>query len=152
MSRLLLLIFCCTLAHTRARSQPAAAHAKPPANVGDIAFDLDPRQFLAYRGWCRFEFLRDYAGAMEDLRRFDTLSEFSHTSSNDGDYELHLVVALCERELGDTGAAFHYFGVAMDADRSMSNSPIPGTGSAGCISPRASGRWPKKCSSTRRSS
>jgi tetratricopeptide (TPR) repeat protein len=82
----------------------------------DKAVDLDPRQFLAYRGWCRFEFLRDYAGAMEDLRRFDTLSEFSHTSSNDGDYELHLVMALCERELGDTGAAFHYFGVAMDAD------------------------------------
>jgi tetratricopeptide (TPR) repeat protein len=55
---------------------------------------------------------------MQDLRRFDTLSDFSHTSSNDADYELHLVMALCERELGDTAAALKYFGVAMDADSS----------------------------------
>jgi tetratricopeptide (TPR) repeat protein len=84
----------------------------------DKSVDLDPRQFLSYRGWCRFEFLRDYAGALKDLQRFDTLSEFSHTSSNDGDYELHLIMALCERELGDTNKAFHYFGVAMDKDSS----------------------------------
>jgi hypothetical protein len=82
----------------------------------DKSVDLDPRQFLPYRGWCRFEFLRDYAGAIKDLQRFDTLSELSHTSSNDGDYELHLIMALCERELGDTTKALHYFGVAMDKD------------------------------------
>jgi tetratricopeptide (TPR) repeat protein len=85
----------------------------------DKAVELDPRTYLPYRGWCRFEFLRDYAGAIKDLQRYDTLFEFSHTTSNDGDYELHLVMALCERELGDTAAAFHYFGVAMDADSSI---------------------------------
>jgi tetratricopeptide (TPR) repeat protein len=82
----------------------------------DKSVDLDPRQFLPYRGWCRFEFLRDYAGALKDLQRYDTLSEYAHTTSNDGDYDLHLIMALCERELGDTTKALHYFGIAMDTD------------------------------------
>jgi hypothetical protein len=81
----------------------------------DKAVDLDPLSFLQYRGWCRFKFLRDYEGALSDLQRFDTLTGFSHTSSNDGNYELHVVMALCERELGHPDAAFRYFAIGIDS-------------------------------------
>jgi tetratricopeptide (TPR) repeat protein len=81
----------------------------------DVSVDLDPLQFLPYRGWCRYEFLRDYEGALRDLQRFDTLAGFSHLVSNNGNYELHIIMALCERELGDTAMAFHYFGQGVDS-------------------------------------
>ena len=81
----------------------------------DTAVKYDP-MFLAYRGWCRFEFLRDYKGALEDLKKYDTLSEFSHTESINGDYELHIAMALAERQLHNIPAALHYFSVAMDKD------------------------------------
>jgi tetratricopeptide (TPR) repeat protein len=81
----------------------------------DKAVELDPVQFLQVRGWCRFKFLRDYAGALEDLQRYDTLTAFSHFYSNDGDYELHIVIALCERELGHPDAALRYFAIGIDS-------------------------------------
>lgn len=84
----------------------------------DNAVALDS-SYLAYRGWCRFEFLRDYRGALRDLRRFDTLFGFPHLTSNNGDYELHIVMALCERELGHYDAAFAYFDKAFRADSSQ---------------------------------
>jgi tetratricopeptide (TPR) repeat protein len=81
----------------------------------DKAVDLDPLEFLPYRGWCRFKFLRDYEGALLDLKRYDTLTGFRHNYSNDGNYELHVVMALCERELGHTDAAFRYFAIGIDS-------------------------------------
>jgi tetratricopeptide (TPR) repeat protein len=81
----------------------------------DKAVNLDPLQFLQVRGWCRFKFLRDYAGALQDLRRYDTLAAFGHYSSNDGNYELHVVMALCERELGHNDAALRYFAIGIDS-------------------------------------
>jgi hypothetical protein len=81
----------------------------------DKAVTLDA-SYLAYRGWCRFEFLRDYRGALGDLQRFDTLFGFPHLTSNNGNYELHIVMALCERALGHYQAAFDYFDKAFGAD------------------------------------
>lgn len=84
----------------------------------DKAVTLDS-SYLAYRGWCRFEFLRDYRGALKDLQRFDTLYGFPHLTSNNGDYELHIVMALCERGLGHYQAAFAYFDKAFGTDSSQ---------------------------------
>jgi tetratricopeptide (TPR) repeat protein len=84
----------------------------------DKAVALDS-SYLAYRGWCRFEFLRDYRGALQDLRRFDTLFGFPHLTSNNGDYELHIVMALCERELGHNQVSLAYFDKAFGTDSSQ---------------------------------
>lgn len=40
----------------------------------DKAVELDPLQHLGYRGWCRYQFLRDYKGAIEDLEKLDQLT------------------------------------------------------------------------------
>src|ERR1700744_235181 len=92
----------------------------------DKSVELDPLQFLPIRGWCRFKFLRDYQGALADLKRFDTLSGFSHSYSNDGNYELHVVMALCERELGHTDAAFRYFAIGIDSVAAQQGSVFVG--------------------------
>ena len=85
----------------------------------DKAVELDELQFLQYRGWCRFKFLRDYEGALVDLKRYDTLTGFRHNYSNDGNYELHIVMALCERELGHLQEAWRYFAMGIDSVRAQ---------------------------------
>lgn len=92
----------------------------------DKAVDLDPLSFLPYRGWCRFKFLRDYEGALLDLRVFDSLTGGRHQSSNDGNYELHVVMALCERELGHMEAAFRYFAIGIDSVEAQSGPAATG--------------------------
>jgi tetratricopeptide (TPR) repeat protein len=81
----------------------------------DKAVELNPFRFLSTRGWCRFKFLRDYEGALDDLKKNDTLTQFASYSSGDGGYELHVVMALCERELGNNGAALKYFAIGIDS-------------------------------------
>jgi tetratricopeptide (TPR) repeat protein len=81
----------------------------------DKGVALKPRPFLGIRGWCLFKFLRDYEGALDDLRRFDTLTEFHPSYSGDGNYHLYIVMAICERELGNYKQAFHYFSLGIDS-------------------------------------
>jgi tetratricopeptide (TPR) repeat protein len=81
----------------------------------DRAVALKPYPFLGIRGWCLFKFLRDYEGALTDLRRFDTISGFHPSYSGDGNYNLYIVMALCERELGNYKEAFHYFALGIDS-------------------------------------
>lgn len=81
----------------------------------DKAIALQPLKTLDVRGWCRFKFLRDYEGALEDLKRYDTLSGFAHRHTGDGTYSLYVVMALCERELGNYTAASYYFAKGIDS-------------------------------------
>ena len=81
----------------------------------DKAVDLKPYPFLGVRGWCRFKFLRDYEGALNDLQKFDTISNFHPAYSGDGNYHLYIVMALCERELGNYPQALHYFSLGIDS-------------------------------------
>ncbi|WP_298738351.1 hypothetical protein [uncultured Chitinophaga sp.] len=81
----------------------------------DKAVALEPLKTLDVRGWCRFKFLRDYEGALQDLKRFDTLSGFAHRHTGDGTYSLYVVMALCERELGNYDAAARYFAKGIDS-------------------------------------
>jgi len=81
----------------------------------DKAVELQPLKTLDVRGWCRFKFLRDYEGALADLKRFDTLSGFAHRHTGDGTYSLYVVMALCERELGNYDAATYYFAKGIDS-------------------------------------
>jgi tetratricopeptide (TPR) repeat protein len=81
----------------------------------DKAVQLQPKQYLGTRGWCRFKFIKDYEGALEDLQRFDTLSGFHPSYSGDGNYHLYLIMAFCERELGNYKMAMHYFTLGIDS-------------------------------------
>lgn len=81
----------------------------------DKAVALQPARALDVRGWCRFKFLRDYEGALEDLKRFDSLTHFASKHTGDGTYSLYVVMALCERELGNYSNAAYYFSKGIDS-------------------------------------
>jgi len=81
----------------------------------DKAVELKPWLYLGNRGWCRYKFLKDYEGALSDLKRLDTLLQFEPGPSGDGSYDLHIVMALCERELGHYPEAFAYFSKGIDS-------------------------------------
>jgi tetratricopeptide (TPR) repeat protein len=81
----------------------------------DRAVQLRPEKFLGVRGWCRFKFLRDYEGALDDLKKFNVLTPFDPGQSGDGNYSLYVVMGLCARELGHTAEAFRYFSMGIDS-------------------------------------
>lgn len=66
----------------------------------DKAVELNPSQHLGYRGWCRFQFLRDYEGAIADLERLRGLIGPNLGYSVNGDYPLGVALALCYKQLG----------------------------------------------------
>src|SRR5690606_21534705 len=39
----------------------------------DMAVELNPKRNLGDRGWCRYQFLRDYQGAIQDIEKLDSL-------------------------------------------------------------------------------
>ncbi|MBC8081861.1 MAG: hypothetical protein H7Z21_01505 [Hymenobacter sp.] len=75
----------------------------------DEAVRLQPARFLGNRGWCRFKFLHDYDGALTDLTRLRTLTPGQPGQSTDGSYDLRIVEALCQRELGELRGALATF-------------------------------------------
>ena len=85
----------------------------------DHAVQLQPAQNLGYRGWCRFEFLRDYAGAEADLTRLMALTHGNPGFSGDGDYDLRIVLALCKREQGNPNGALAGFNACIAANEAQ---------------------------------
>ena len=75
----------------------------------DEAVRLQPKLYLAYRGWCYFHFLRDYERATADLTQVLAEARDQLCANNDGDYDLRIVLALCKRELGDRAGALALF-------------------------------------------
>lgn len=65
----------------------------------DKAVELNPSGHLGYRGWCRFQFLRDYKGAIDDLERLSSLNEFDIGYAQNGDYHLNVAKALCYKAI-----------------------------------------------------
>ena len=85
----------------------------------DHAVQLQPAQNLGYRGWCRFEFLHDYAGAEADLTRLLGLTKGNPGFSGNGDYDLRIVLALCKREQGDPNGALVIFNQCIAANETQ---------------------------------
>ncbi len=71
----------------------------------DKAVELNPTLHLGYRGWCRYQFLRDYKGAIKDFERLDTLFPHDIGYSINGDYQLTIVKALCYSAIGEKDKA-----------------------------------------------
>lgn len=66
----------------------------------DKAVELNPMANLGYRGWCRFQFVRDYKGAIADLEKLDSMTEFEIGYSANSDYQLNIAKALCYKAIG----------------------------------------------------
>ena len=52
----------------------------------DKAVELDPNEYLGYRGWCRLQFLRDYDGAISDIEQLLELNQYDIGYNQNGDY------------------------------------------------------------------
>ena len=61
----------------------------------DKAVELDPANQLGYRGWCKFQFLRDYEGAIEDFNKLEKYRPGNLGYSQNGNYNLYVVKAIC---------------------------------------------------------
>ncbi|WES96204.1 tetratricopeptide repeat protein [Chryseobacterium arthrosphaerae] len=71
----------------------------------DKAVALDPKMHLGYRGWCKFQFLRDYSGAVQDLETLKQYYPEDLGRSLNGDYHLEVVKAMSYSALGQKGKA-----------------------------------------------
>jgi len=71
----------------------------------DKAVELNPLENLGYRGWCRYQFFRDYIGAIEDIERLDDLINYDIGTSANGDYHLQIALAICYKALGEKSKA-----------------------------------------------
>jgi tetratricopeptide (TPR) repeat protein len=75
--------------------------------IVDKAVELNPTGRLGYRGWCRYQFLRDYKGAIEDFEKLDSLLPYDIGYSQNGDYQLNIAKALCYKAIGKKAEAIN---------------------------------------------
>ncbi len=73
----------------------------------DKAVALEPKEYLGYRGWCKFQFFRDYKGALDDFESLDALIDYDLGPSSNGQYDLSMVRAICYEALGERDKAIH---------------------------------------------
>lgn len=66
----------------------------------DKAVYYNEEESLGYRGWCRYQFFRDYQGAIDDIERLDGLVDHDIGYGANGDYHLHMARAICYKALG----------------------------------------------------
>lgn len=66
----------------------------------DQAVQLKPAIYLGIRGWCRYKFLIDYKGAIQDIEQLDSLVSYDMGYTGDGDYHLQVIKALSYKGLG----------------------------------------------------
>lgn len=66
----------------------------------DKAVAIDPKEHLGYRGWCHFQFFRDYESAIADIEELDRLTEYNIGYSQNGMYHLNIAKALCYKMIG----------------------------------------------------
>ena len=67
----------------------------------DKAVELDPKTHLGYRGWCRYQFFRDYKGAIEDIEALDRLVDYDIGQCQNGVYHLNIAKGLCYKAIGE---------------------------------------------------
>lgn len=67
----------------------------------DKAVALEPEERLGYRGWCRYQFLRDYQGAIDDIERLEAMIDYDIGYAQNGDCHLIVAKALAYKGLGE---------------------------------------------------
>lgn len=81
----------------------------------DKAVILNPATYLIIRGWCRYKFVKDYEGALEDLQHVDTMPKYILPRSGDGYWNLYTMQGLCHMQLGNYTQALKYFNLSLDS-------------------------------------
>lgn len=71
----------------------------------DKAVELNPTLHMGARGWCKYQFVRDYRGAIADFEKLDSLISYDIGYSVNGDYHLNIAKALCFKALGNKSKA-----------------------------------------------
>jgi tetratricopeptide (TPR) repeat protein len=71
----------------------------------DKAVKYDPEGELFYRGWCRYQFFRDYEGAIADIELLESLVDYDIGFGQNGDYHLLITKALCYKAIGQSDKA-----------------------------------------------
>jgi len=66
----------------------------------DKAVKFDTKGNLGYRAWCRYQFFRDYNGAIKDIEKLDRLVSYDIGYGANGDYHLNIVKAICFKAIG----------------------------------------------------
>ncbi|MBP7173186.1 MAG: tetratricopeptide repeat protein [Cloacibacterium sp.] len=66
----------------------------------DKAVEINPNHNLGYRAWCRYQFLRDYRGAIADFQELEKLRPNDLGYSQNGDYQLEIVKGICYSAIG----------------------------------------------------
>lgn len=66
----------------------------------DKTVALDPKTYLGYKGWTKFQFLRGYKGAVQDLEQLKKYEPGDLGRSQNGDYNLDVVRAMSYSALG----------------------------------------------------
>ncbi|MFD2036592.1 tetratricopeptide repeat protein [Belliella marina] len=66
----------------------------------DKAVEYDTLSYLPYRAGCRFQFFRDYKGAIEDLLLLKKVTNNEMGYTPNGQYHLDIVLALCYKATG----------------------------------------------------
>lgn len=69
------------------------------------AVELAPTKHLGYRGWCKYQFLRDYEGAIADIELLESMINYDMGYCQNGDYHLNIAKALCYKGKGDSEKA-----------------------------------------------
>ncbi|WP_241448769.1 tetratricopeptide repeat protein [Aquimarina pacifica] len=67
----------------------------------DKAVEYNPKEHLGYRGWCRYQFFRDYKGAIKDIEKLDSLVDYDIGQSQNGTYHLNIAKGLCYKAIGE---------------------------------------------------
>lgn len=65
----------------------------------DKVVELEPEEYLGYRGWCRYQFFRDYEGAIADIELLDEMVDHEIGFAQNGSYHLNIAKALCYKAL-----------------------------------------------------
>lgn len=71
----------------------------------DKAVFYNPEEYLGYRGGCRFQFLRDYIGAINDIERLILISNNDIGYIYNGDYHLKTILALSYSAINENNKA-----------------------------------------------
>lgn len=71
----------------------------------DLAVKYDPEGELFYRASCRYQFFRDYQGAIDDIELLDSLVDYDIGYSQNGDYHLNIIKGLSYKGIGNPNRA-----------------------------------------------
>lgn len=75
----------------------------------NLAVKYDPLEYLSPRASCRGKSFGDYRGAINDINRLDSLTEYDLGYVHDAAYHLNAYKALCHKALGEYEIAISIF-------------------------------------------